>query len=155
MENLNQSFQVLVNKTDVKSLSLKEILSLFPKTLLFFYPKDDTPWCTLENKDFSLMKKYFNDNWINLIWVSKDNIESHKVFCKNNDLENSLISDPDLVLHNFFWAYWKKNNYWKLIDWVIRTTILLDSNLNILKSWNNVKASWHVERVMKDLNIKS
>lgn len=152
MEILTTNFQVLKNKTEVKTMSLKDILSVSQKTLLFFYPKDDTPWCTLENKEFTQMKNEFNALWIQLVWVSKDDIESHKTFCLNNSLENDLISDPELVLHKYFNAYWEKNNYWKIITWVIRTTILLDNSGKILKSWNSVKATWHVNRLLKELN---
>lgn len=152
MEILTTNFQVLKNKTEVKTMSLKDILSASQKTLLFFYPKDDTPWCTLENKEFTQMKNEFNALWIQLVWVSKDDIESHKTFCLNHSLENDLISDPELVLHKYFNAYWEKNNYWKIITWVIRTTILLDNSGKILKSWNSVKATWHVNRLLKELN---
>lgn len=147
-----KTFKVLTPNLEVKEISLKDLISKFDKTILYFYPKDNTPWCTLENKDFSCLKQKFNDLWINLIWISKDNIDDHKKFILEHKLWNFLISDENLELHKHFWAYWEKNNYWKIITWVIRSTFLLDNNWNILKSWKNVKATNHAEKILKEVN---
>jgi peroxiredoxin Q/BCP len=106
----------------------------------------------LENKDFTCLKWEFEKLCIQLIWVSKDSIESHKKFVINYALENTLISDEKLELHKYFWAYWEKNNYWKIIQWVIRSTFLLDSEWKILKSWKNVKATNHANKILKEVS---
>jgi len=62
-----------------------------------------------------------------------------------------LISDPELVLHQHFEAYGEKNNYGKIVNGVIRSSVLLDQKGNILKSWKNVKAKGHVEKVLKEV----
>lgn len=134
-----------------KNTSLESILQKNSKVLLYFYPKDNTPWCSLENKDFSCLKDEFEKIWIKLIWVSKDSIDSHKKFVSNYNLENDLISDENLELHKYFKAYWEKNNYWKLILWVIRSSFLIDNNFNILKSWKNIKAKNHAQKVLDEL----
>ena len=149
--NLENKYEVLTWNWEVKLLTLKEILSDDKKTLLYFYPKDNTPWCSLENKDFSCLKKDFEAKWIKLVWVSKDSIESHKKFKNNFMLENDLISDSDLVLHKELWAYWEKNNYWKIVLWVIRSTFLFDENKNLIKSWKGIKATWHASRVLNEI----
>ena len=149
--NLENKYEVLTWNWEVKLLTLKEILSDDKKTLLYFYPKDYTPWCSLENKDFSCLKKDFEAKWIKLVWVSKDSIESHKKFKNNFMLENDLISDSDLVLHKELWAYWEKNNYWKIVLWVIRSTFLFDENKNLIKSWKGIKATWHALRVLNEI----
>ncbi len=149
--NLENKYEVLTWNWEVKLLTLKEILSDDKKTLLYFYPKDNTPWCSLENKDFSCLKKDFEAKWIKLVWVSKDSIESHKKFKNNFMLENDLISDSDLVLHKELWAYWEKNNYWKIVLWVIRSTFLFDENKNLIKSWKGIKATWHALRVLNEI----
>ena len=149
--DLNVKYEAISYTWDVWTFSLKELLSFGEKTLLYFYPKDNTPGCTLENKDFSCLKDEFAKLWIVVIWVSKDSISSHKKFITSQDLKVDLISDPELVLHKYFWAFWEKNNYWKIIQWVIRTTVLLNNTWNVLKTWNNVKATWHVERLLKEL----
>lgn len=149
--NLENKYEVLTWNWEVKMLSLSEILSDDKKTLLYFYPKDNTPWCSLENKDFTCLKKDFEAKWIKLVWVSKDSIESHKKFKNNFMLENDLISDVDLVLHKELWAYWEKNNYWKIVLWVIRSTFLFDENKNLIKSWKGIKATWHANRVLGEI----
>ena len=149
--NLEFKYDVLTSSWEVKNISLKDILSKADKTVLYFYPKDNTPGCTLENKDFTCLKWEFTKKWINLVWVSKDNIESHKDFVTTQELSNDLISDEDLVLHKELWVYWEKNNYWKIILWVIRSTFLVDKNWNILKSWKNVKATWHAEKILREI----
>lgn len=152
MENIfEMPFFVVSAQQEVYSTSLHEILSKSPKTILFFYPKDNTPGCTVENQDFSLLKQEFLQLWIQIVWVSKDSVDSHKIFCQQHQLQNLLISDSDLVLHNFFWAYGEKNNYGKIVQWVIRSTFLLDSEGNILKSWKNVKAKNHANKILKEV----
>lgn len=150
--DLNAKYEAIAYTWEVWIFSLKELLSFGKKTLLYFYPKDNTPGCTLENKDFSCLKDEFSKLWIVVIWVSKDTISSHKKFIENHELKVDLISDPDLVLHKYFWAYWEKNNYWKIITWVIRSTFLLDNEWNILKSWKNVKATNHANKILKEVS---
>lgn len=153
MENIFlKQFVTLLSSWEVREISLKDLLSTSKKTILYFYPKDNTPWCSLENKDFTCLKWEFEKLWIQLIWVSKDSIESHKKFVTNYALENTLISDESLELHKYFWAYWEKNNYWKIVQWVIRSTFLLDNEWNILKSWKNVKATGHVQKILKEVS---
>lgn len=150
MINLEKKYEIL-SAWEVFEKNLKEIFKDSEKTLLYFYPKNNTPGCTLENKDFSCLKKDFEEKWIKIVWVSKDSIESHKNFASKQAIENDLISDPDLVLHKELWAFWEKNNYWKIVEWVIRSTFLFDSKGNILKEYKNVRAKGHAERILKDL----
>lgn len=149
-EILNTSFDV-ISWWEYKKDTLKDLLSKTPRTILYFYPKDNTPWCSLEAKSFTCLKQSFSDLWIHIIWVSKDSIDSHNKFIEKQELDIDLISDPDLILHKEFWAYWEKNNYWKIVEWVIRSTFLLDDKGEILKAWKNVKATWHVEKVLKEI----
>ena len=149
--NLENKFDILNSSLESSKLDLKTILSFSDKTILYFYPKDDTPWCTIENKDFSCLKDEFSKIGINVIWISKDSIESHTKFIKKYDLEIDLISDPDLVLHESLWAYGEKNNYGKIVKWVIRSTFLLNKKWDILQEYRWIKAKWHAERLLKEL----
>lgn len=149
--NLDAKYDILLWNWEVGNFSLREILSNYDKTILYFYPKDNTPGCTLENKDFTCLRPEFLKAWINIVWVSKDSLESHKKFLFWSKLTNPLISDPDLTLHKEFWAYWEKNNYWKIVMWVIRSTFLLSKDWEILKEWKGIKATWHAERLYKEL----
>jgi peroxiredoxin Q/BCP len=110
-------------------------------TLLYFYPKDDTPGCTLEAQDFTRLKNEFEKHGIQIIGVSKDSETSHAKFCNKFNLGIQLISDEEEALHKQFNVIGEKKNYGKIYIGVIRSTFLLDQDGNILKEWRNVKAS--------------
>ena len=148
----SKKYQAITATGDIAELDMKTLLSFSEKTLLYFYPKDDTPGCTAENKDFTCLKSSFDELWVTLIWVSKDGIESHLEFIEKHDLGIDLLSDPELCLHKELGAYGEKNNYWKIVTGVIRSTFLLDPEGNVHKSWQNVRAKWHAARILKDLN---
>ena len=135
---------------EIKEINEKDICKNW-KTILYFYPKDNTPWCTTEAKDFTNLKDEFEKLWYHIVGVSKDSIDSHKKFKEKHNLSIDLISDEDLILHNKFWTYWEKKAYWKVFMWVIRSTFILDENCNILKEYRNVKAKNHAERILKDI----
>jgi len=149
--NLENKYDILLSNGEVANKKLADIL-WEDKTILYFYPKDNTPGCTIENKDFSNLKEDFEKLWIKLVWVSKDSIESHKRFTTKQELRNDLISDPDLVLHKELGVWWEKKNYWKVFMWVIRSTFLVDKNGEVLEQWRNIRAKWHAERVLKELS---
>ena len=149
--NLAAKYSAVSKNGEAAELSLQELFSFSEKTLLFFYPKDNTPGCTVENKDFSCMVHEYKELWLTLIWVSKDSVESHQTFISWQDLWIDLISDPDLTLHKELWAYGEKNNYGKIVTWVIRSTFLFDTNGNILQEWRNVRAKWHAEKVLREI----
>jgi len=150
--NLENKYNILTSSWEEKSLTLKDILSENDKTILFFYPRDNTPGCTTENKDFTSLKDEFKKAWISLVWVSKDSIDSHKKFIEKQELTNSLISDSDLVLHKELWAYWEKNNYWKIVQGVIRSSFLVNKSWEILKEYRNIRAKWHANRLLEELS---
>jgi peroxiredoxin Q/BCP len=62
-----------------------------------------------------------------------------------------LISDPELVLHKELWAFGEKNNYWKIVQWVIRSTFLINKDGEIVQEWRNVRAKWHAEKVLREI----
>lgn len=149
--NINNKYNILLSNWEVKNLELFKIL-WDNKTILFFYPRDNTPGCTIENKDFSYFKNDFNKLWYKLVWVSKDSIDSHKKFVEKQDLNIDLISDPDLVLHKELWVYWEKNNYWKIVMWVIRSTFIINNEWELLNEYRNIRAKGHAERILKELS---
>lgn len=149
--NLETKYSAVSFAGEIAELSLKEIFSFSEKTLLYFYPKDNTPGCTVENKDFSCMVSEFKALGITLIWVSKDSVESHQKFISSQELWIDLISDPDLVLHKELWAFGEKNNYGKIVQGVIRSTFLFDNQGNILQEWRNVRAKGHAAKVYREI----
>lgn len=149
--NLDAAFQVVNSSWDVWEFTLWKLFSFSDKTLLYFYPKDNTPGCTVENKDFSCMISHYSELWITLVWVSKDSVESHQKFISGQELWVDLISDPDLLLHKELWAYGEKNNYGKIVTGVIRSTFLFNKKWELLQEWKNVRAKWHAAKVLREI----
>lgn len=133
------------------SMILSDILARSPKTLLYFYPRDNTPGCTMEAQDFTRLKKDFSALGIQVIGVSKDSDVSHHKFVKSCALGIDLISDSELMLHDAFGVMGEKNMYGKKVFGVIRSTFLLDSSGDILREWRNVKATGHAEKVLREV----
>lgn len=117
--------------------------------LLYFYPKDNTPWCSLEARDFSFFQKEFLSMGIAILGVSKDSKESHEKFIQKQNLTIPLLSDESLAIHNEFAIIGEKKNYWKVYQGVIRSTFLLNKKWEIVKERRNVRAKGHVERVLR------
>jgi peroxiredoxin Q/BCP len=132
-------------------MNLSSLLSKSDKTLLYFYPKDNTPGCTLEAQDFTRLKWEFAGLGIQIIGVSKDSEKSHEKFTTSCNLGIPLISDEDGKLHDEYGVMGEKNMYGKKIFGVIRSTFLLDSKWTILKEWRNVRATGHAEKILKEL----
>jgi peroxiredoxin Q/BCP len=108
-------------------LTFSEILGQSGSTLLYFYPKDNTPGCTKEAQDFTRLRNEFSTLWIQIVGVSRDTIASHEKFTISCALWIDLISDSDEMLHHHFWVIGEKKNYGKVSIWVIRSTFLLDN----------------------------
>lgn len=147
MKTLNVSYP----NGEIKNQSLADLLKLSKYTVLYFYPKDNTPGCTLQAQNFTESIQQFLSKGIQIIWVSKDSDSSHKKFITDINIAFPLISDSDLELHNQFWTYWEKNNYGKISMWTIRSTFVLDSEWNIIKEYKNVKATGHVAKLLKEI----
>lgn len=131
--------------------NLETFLQKSPKTLLYFYPKDNTPGCTLEAQDFTRLRADFEALGIQIIGVSKDSESSHAKFRDSCNLGIKLISDEDGSLHEQFGVIGEKKNYGKVYVGVIRSTFLLDSTGKILREWRNVKATGHAEKVLREI----
>jgi peroxiredoxin Q/BCP len=132
---------------------LQIYLQKFPQTIVYFYPKDNTPWCTIEAHDFTTYKNIFNKNWIGIVGVSKDSASSHAHFIEKECLAIDLLSDEDLALHKEFWVWWEKNMYGKIVHGAIRSTFLIDQKWTIVKERRNVKAAGHVEKLISELHL--
>lgn len=124
------------------------------KVLLFVYPKDNTPGCTTESKDFSALESEFLALGIRVIGVSPDSVASHQKFIQLQDLSVLLLSDPEKKLIEPLGAWGEKKNYGKTYMGIIRSTFLIDIKTQIIeKEWRNVRAKGHAERVLKELSV--
>lgn len=127
------------------------MISASPYTILYFYPKDNTPGCSLEARTFSSLLSEFEQRGVQIIGVSRDSSASHCSFISKQELTIGLITDAELTLHRQFAARGEKKNYGKIYEGTIRSTFLLDSKGQILKERRNVKATGHAERVLKEI----
>ena len=117
----------------------------------YFYPKDDTPGCTIEAKEFTeLLPKFKKKNAV-VIGISKDSIESHDKFICKYDLKLTLLSDPEHKVIEAYGAWQQKKNYGKTYMGIIRTTYLIDANGKVKKVWEKVKSLGHAKEVLESL----
>lgn len=126
-------------------------------TVFYFYPKDNTPGCTNEAIDFNNLINEFDAYNVNVIGVSKDNIESHKAFKEKYDLDFTLLSDTDLKVHKLFGAYGTKVSFGKTTEGVIRSTFIISEDLKVLYTNYKVSVKGHAEAIfnkIKDLLVK-
>lgn len=142
----------LTSKWEEKEITLQDMLDRADFTVLYFYPKDDTPWCTIEAVDFAKNIEIFHDKKTQVVWVSKDNHKSHCKFMEKHNLWFDLVSDPEFELHKQFDVVWEKSMYGKKYIWTIRSTFLLDKSGKILHEWRNISAVDHVENVLAILD---
>nr|MDD3719915.1 peroxiredoxin [Candidatus Gracilibacteria bacterium] len=149
--NLDLKYDYIDSSGNILISSLADLLKKSEKTILYFYPKDNTPGCSIEAKDFTCLKGEFQKLGIQIIGISKDNIESHKKFKNDLSLGLDLISDPNLILHKELGVYGEKNNYGKIVMGVIRSTFLFDNKGNLIKEWRNVKATGHAQKILAEL----
>ena len=119
--------------------------------ILYFYPKDDTPGCTIESKDFSKLNNLINKNNTLVLGISKDNIKSHIKFIKKYKLKFNLLSDEKLTLIKKYGVWGKKNFLGKEYMGIIRTTFLINSKGKIHKIWSNVRVKDHAKEVLEEL----
>ena len=124
---------------------LKKIKS---KLVVYFYPKDDTPGCTLETRDFSIFYKKFKKIKCEVIGISKDSIESHEKFKKKYKVPFELLSDPDVKSQKKYGVWGMKSFMGKKFLGTIRTTIFIDKG-KVKKIWSNVRVKDHAKEVFK------
>lgn len=129
-----------------KTFSLAE---LGEKIVLYFYPKDNTPICTQEAKDFRDKLNKLSKN-ATVIGISPDDLESHKKFLKENQLNFPLLSDPENQLAKRLGVNREKIEHGKKYMSVDRSTFIIKNGL-ITKAWKNVNLEGHVDEVIKSL----
>lgn len=120
--------------------------------VLYFYPRDDTPGCTLEAKDFRDARAELEERGAVVLGVSKDSIEKHEKFIGKYDLNFMLLSDPDGTVLEKYGAWGEKKNYGKTAMGIVRTTVLIDPAGIIRKVFPKVRVKGHVERVIATLD---
>ena len=135
--------------TDGTTFELKNIKK--KNIILYFYPKDDTPGCTLESKDFSKLNSMINKNNTIVLGISKDSMESHLKFKKKYKLKFDLLSDEKLSVIKKYGVWGMKSFLGKKYKGVIRSTFIINSKGKIHKIWSNVRVKDHAKSVFEEL----
>ncbi len=130
--------------TSNKIVELNKIKSKF--IVLFFYPRDDTPGCTLETKDFNSFYDRFKKLNCEIYGISKDTIESHLKFKKKYKVKFELLSDENKIAIQDFKVWGKKKFMGREFMGLVRSTFLLKKN-TIIKEWRNVRVKGHAEEI--------
>ena len=120
--------------------------------VLYFYPKDDTPGCTLEGKDFRDMNADFRRKGAVVLGVSRDSLKSHAKFCDKYSFNFDLISDEDEKLCKLFGVIKMKNMYGKQVRGIERSTFLIGKDGVLRREWRKVSVDGHVAEVLKALD---
>ena len=119
--------------------------------ILYFYPKDDTPGCTIESKDFSKLNSLILKNNTIVLGISADSIKSHLKFKKKYKLKFDLLSDEKLKVIKKYGVWGRKSFLGKKYMGIIRTTYLINSKKKILKIWSNVRVKDHAKEVLGEV----
>ena len=116
--------------------------------VLYFYPKDSTPGCTMEGQDFRDNIKKFNAQNTIILGVSRDSVESHEKFKNKECFPFDLLSDNNEKLCKLFDVIKEKNMYGKKVMGIERSTFLIDAENILRQEWRKVKVDGHVEEVL-------
>ena len=135
--------------TSQKNYSLKDSLGKY--VVLYFYPKDNTPGCTIETNDFNKLLTSFKKLDCEVYGISKDSLESHDKFRDKYKIKFDLIADEELKLLKKYKVWGKKKFMGREFMGTIRSTYLIDTKGKILKIWDNVKVKDHAKDVLETL----
>jgi thioredoxin-dependent peroxiredoxin len=119
------------------------------KVILYFYPKDDTPGCTLEGQEFNKHLKEFADANTKVFGVSRDSVESHCKFIDKYGYKFELLSDTDEKLCKMFDVIKEKNMYGKISMGIVRSTFVIDENQKLMFEFRKVSPPGHAEEMLQ------
>jgi peroxiredoxin Q/BCP len=144
-----------VKISEDKNLTLKDLKDKF--VILYFYPKDNTPGCTIEARDFNSYLGDFKSLNTEIIGISRDSLKSHDKFCNNHGLEFTLGSDEEGKTCEKYGVWVEKSMFGKKYMGINRATFLVNPDGKIAHIWPNVSVLGHAKDVLKkvkELNDK-
>ena len=118
------------------------------KYVIYFYPKDFTPGCTTEADEFSKNYNKFKKNGIEIVGISKDDVDSHKKFCGKMKIPFILLADTKTEVAKKFGVWSKKKFMGREYMGIVRSTFLVDEKGKIFKAYPKVKAAGHAKEVL-------
>ena len=119
--------------------------------VLYFYPRDNTPGCTVEGSDFRDLHDEFRKRKVTILGVSRDSLKSHAGFKSKFRFPFELLADPDEALCRKFGVIKDKNMYGRKVRGIERSTFLVDENGVLLREWRKVKVDGHAREVLASL----
>ena len=119
------------------------------QTVLYFYPKDDTPGCTIEGREFTKLYPQFKERAVEVFGVSPDSPRSHEKFIEKCSLGIPLVSDPDHVLIDGLGLWVEKKYMGRTYMSVQRSTFLIGPDGRVAQEWRSVRAPGHAAEVLE------
>ena len=135
--------------TNGEKQKLKNLIGKY--VVIYFYPKDDTPGCTIETNDFNKLLPKFKKLNCEIFGISKDTIKSHDKFREKFKIKFDLLSDEEIKVLKKYKVWGKKKFMGREFMGIIRSTFLIDKKGKIIKVWNNVKVKDHAKEVLEIL----
>lgn len=133
--------------TGGKKVRLKDLRG--KNVIIYFYPKDSTPGCTTEGRDFSALHNKFKRANTVIFGVSRDSIASHEKFKEKQGFVFDLLSDPDEKLCKQFDVIHEKTLYGRKFMGIVRSTFLIDAQGKLRQEWRKVKVAGHADEVLE------
>jgi len=138
-----------IPSTNKSNYSLKESMGKY--IVIYFYPKDDTPGCTIETNDFNKLLSKFKKLNCEIFGISKDNIKSHDKFREKFKVKFDLLSDEETKVLKKYKVWGKKKFMGREYMGINRSTFLIDPKGKIIKIWENVNVKDHALEVLETL----
>ena len=139
----------ILSSTSKDKYSLRDSIGKF--VVIYFYPKDDTPGCTIETNDFNKLIPKFEKLNCEIYGISKDSIKSHHKFKNKYKIKFDLLSDQEIKVLKKYKVWGKKKFMGRKFMGTIRSTFLVDKKGKIIKIWDNVKVKDHAKEVLETL----
>jgi peroxiredoxin Q/BCP len=133
--------------TGDKTLSLNDFSGTH--LVIYFYPKDNTPGCTLEGQGFRDAYTQFQKAGADILGVSRDSVKMHENFKAKQNFPFDLLSDADETLCKQFDVIHEKSLYGRKFMGVVRSTFIIDANGKLRHEWRKVRVKGHVEEVLQ------
>ncbi len=121
--------------------------------LLYFYPKDMTPGCTLEGIGFSERIKKFEKLGVKVFGISADSVDRHAKFCEKESLAIDLLSDEDKKVCEKYGVWVEKSMYGKKYMGISRESFLIGKNGKVIRHWTKIKPATHPEEVLEFVKL--
>ncbi len=150
MKKNSEALSFSLPSTSNNKYSLKDSLGKY--VVLYFYPKDDTPGCTIETNDFNKLLSKFKKLDCEVLGVSKDSLKSHHKFKEKYKIKFDLLADEDLKVLKKYKVWGKKKFMGREFMGTIRSTYLINKKGQTIKVWKNVKVKDHAKEVLKTLS---